>query len=168
MENQILDAIDQTDHDGYAGFWLRFAAALVDGIIMTIVFIVITTITGLSFFEMLGGEMGTEEMTEEQMAAMTGGLGAIFLLSVLLPWLYFAVQESSANMATVGKKIIGIKVTDMHGQRLTFLNATGRHFGKMLSGLILYIGYIMAGFTEKKQALHDMMAGCLVVKSRPS
>jgi uncharacterized RDD family membrane protein YckC len=72
-------------------------------------------------------------------------------------------MESSVKQATLGKLAIGIIVTDLQGSRITFGRATGRYFGKILSSLILSIGYIMAGFTEKKQALHDMIAGCLVV-----
>jgi uncharacterized RDD family membrane protein YckC len=78
-------------------------------------------------------------------------------------WLYFAMMESSNKMATLGKMAIGIKVTDLNGNRISFGRATGRYFAKILSGMILMIGYIMAGFTEKKQALHDMIASCLVV-----
>jgi uncharacterized RDD family membrane protein YckC len=59
---------------------------------------------------------------------------------------------------------MNLKVTDMNGNKIGFGKASGRHFGKILSGMILSIGYIMAAFTEKKQALHDKMAGCLVVK----
>ena len=85
--------------------------------------------------------------------------------AILCGWLYFALMESSANQATLGKMAIGIKVTDMSGRRIGFGQATGRYFGKILSSMILLIGYIMAAFTEKKQALHDMLAGCLVVKA---
>jgi uncharacterized RDD family membrane protein YckC len=66
--------------------------------------------------------------------------------------------------ATVGKMAMGLKVTDMEGNQISFLRASYRYFGKFLSSMILLIGYIMAGFTEKKQALHDIMANCLVVK----
>ena len=59
---------------------------------------------------------------------------------------------------------LGLKVTDMEGNRISFGRATGRYFGKIISGMILYIGYIIAGFTEKKQALHDIMANCLVTR----
>jgi len=79
-------------------------------------------------------------------------------------WLYYALMESSKHQATIGKLALGLKVTDMNGQRISFARATGRYFGKIISGMILLIGYIMAGFTEKKQALHDIMANCLVVK----
>ena len=78
--------------------------------------------------------------------------------------IYFAFMESSARQATLGKQALGIIVTDLNGNRIYFGKATARYFGKFISGLILGIGYIMAGFTEKKQALHDMMARCLVVK----
>ncbi|MCI0556277.1 MAG: RDD family protein, partial [Anaerolineae bacterium] len=61
------------------------------------------------------------------------------------------------------KMALGIVVTDMNGNRISFGRATGRYFGKILSGLIIYIGYIMVAFTEKKQGLHDMMASCLVL-----
>ena len=76
---------------------------------------------------------------------------------------YYALMESSANQATVGKMALGIRVTDLAGNRLTFGRATARHFGKIISGLTLGIGYLMVAFTPSKQALHDIMAGCLVV-----
>ena len=79
-------------------------------------------------------------------------------------WLYFALMESSSKQATLGKMALGIRVTDVNGNRIGFGRATGRHFAKILSGLILGIGFLMAAFTEKKQALHDMIAGTLVVK----
>ncbi|GEQ96830.1 hypothetical protein JCM17844_04670 [Iodidimonas gelatinilytica] len=75
-------------------------------------------------------------------------------------------MESSEKQATLGKAAIGIKVTDMNGQRISFLRATGRHFGKILSTIILLIGYVMILFTKRKQGLHDMIAGCLVLKER--
>jgi uncharacterized RDD family membrane protein YckC len=73
-------------------------------------------------------------------------------------------MESSKHQGTVGKLILKIKVTDTSGNRISFARATGRYFGKILSGMILLIGYIMAGFTERKQALHDILAGCYVIK----
>jgi uncharacterized RDD family membrane protein YckC len=86
-------------------------------------------------------------------------------ISLVLTWLYHAYFESSDWQATPGKRVMSIYVTDMNGQRLSFLHATGRFFAKIITGLIpLGIGYIMAGFTERKQALHDMIAGTLVVR----
>jgi uncharacterized RDD family membrane protein YckC len=82
---------------------------------------------------------------------------------MVIGWLYFAAMESSSKQATLGKMAVGLYVTDMDGNRISFGRATGRYFGRIISGLILCIGYFMAGFTEKKQTLHDMMAGCLVL-----
>jgi uncharacterized RDD family membrane protein YckC len=73
-------------------------------------------------------------------------------------------MESSSAQATLGKLIIGIKVTNVHGDRISFGRATARYFAKVISALTLFIGYIMAGFTNKKQALHDIIADCLVIK----
>jgi uncharacterized RDD family membrane protein YckC len=79
-------------------------------------------------------------------------------------------MERSAKQATVGKLAIGIKVTDLDGGRISFWRALGRTFAKIISGIILFIGYIMAAFTERKQALHDKIADTLVVKrsARPA
>jgi uncharacterized RDD family membrane protein YckC len=88
----------------------------------------------------------------------------MFIIRTILHWLYFALMESSTWQATLGKKALGLEVTDLEGKRIGFGRASGRFFGKILSVLILWIGFIMAGFTEKKQALHDMLAGTLVIR----
>jgi uncharacterized RDD family membrane protein YckC len=85
-------------------------------------------------------------------------------MGIVINWLYYALLESSFKQATLGKMALGLKVTDMEGKRISFGQATGRYFAKILSGLILCIGYLMAAFTEKKQALHDIIVGTLVVK----
>ena len=86
-------------------------------------------------------------------------------ISLCANWIYEAAMESSSRQATVGKMALGLKVTDLKGRRVSFARATGRHFAKFISGMILLIGYIMAGFTERKQALHDMIAGTLVIRT---
>jgi uncharacterized RDD family membrane protein YckC len=86
------------------------------------------------------------------------------LLRIVLHWLYYSLLESSAWQATLGKKALGLEVTDLDGNRIGFGRATGRFFAKFISWIILLIGYIMAGFTEKKQALHDILAGTLVIR----
>jgi uncharacterized RDD family membrane protein YckC len=93
-----------------------------------------------------------------------GAMVKTYFWSILIGWLYFALMESSNKQATLGKMLIGIKVTDLDGNRITFGKATARHFSKIISGVILAVGYIMAGFTQRKQALHDIIAGTLVVK----
>jgi uncharacterized RDD family membrane protein YckC len=95
-----------------------------------------------------------------------GRMFGVQIVAVVIEWLYFAGMESSAGQATLGKRALGIKVTDMSGNRITFGKATGRFFGKILSSLILLIGFLMAAFTQKKQALHDLLAGTLVVNRR--
>ena len=82
-------------------------------------------------------------------------------------WLYFAGFESSARQATPGKRFLGIMVTDMAGNRITFGAATGRCIGKFFSAVILGIGFIMIIFTNHKQGLHDKIAATLVVR-KPS
>jgi uncharacterized RDD family membrane protein YckC len=118
---------------------------------------------------MSGGEMEFDPENPESTAmaaAMMGGMVLAGIATTVAGWLYFALMESSAKGATLGKRALGIKVTDMSGNRISFGRATGRYFGKIVSGVILYIGFLMAGFTQQKQALHDIMASCLVVNSR--
>ncbi len=143
----------------YAGFWTRFVAAFVDGIVVIIISVVIGFIAGMilgPLFAAGGGNIGGNQNFFRAIGNVIG---------ILTGWLYFALQESSEKQATVGKKMMGILVTDLDGNRLSFGRASGRHFGKILSGCLLLIGYVMAAFTEKKQALHDMMAGTLVVRN---
>ena len=87
------------------------------------------------------------------------------LAFIVVQWLYFAGMESSARQATLGKSVMSLRVTNYEGQRISFGHATGRYFSKLVSRLVPFgIGYIMAGFTEKKQALHDFIAATLVLK----
>jgi uncharacterized RDD family membrane protein YckC len=120
----------------YAGFATRFVAWLID-------WIIIFAAGGL-------------------VAAITFGTGIVVVL--LGPWLYEAFMLSSEWQATVGKRAMSIVVTGLDGRRITFARATGRHFAKLVSGpLLIGIGFIIAAFTARKQALHDMMAETLVV-----
>ncbi|TXT22372.1 MAG: RDD domain-containing protein, partial [Planctomycetota bacterium] len=144
--------------DDYAGFWLRFVAAVVDGFIQGILVFAVFLVFGGILFAIQGGG-GNNGGPAEAIAGLL-----IWGFSIALPWLYSAYQESSESQATIGKKMLGIRVTDLNGNRISFGQATGRHFGKILSNLICSIGFLMAGFTEKKQALHDMLASTLVVR----
>ncbi len=141
----------------YAGFWKRVAASLIDGILLTVAGALIGGILG--FF--MGAAMAASgsDMTSVQLA--TGVVG--YIIGIIINWLYYTLFESSAKQATPGKLLLSIKVTDLSGQPIGFGRANGRYWGKIISGLTLCIGFIMAGFTEKKQCLHDMMAGCLVI-----
>jgi uncharacterized RDD family membrane protein YckC len=135
----------------YAGFWRRLGASLIDGIVVGGVAIVIYIIF-----------VGVGAVTFDEWGFFVG-YAIAYIAVIVLGWLYYALMESSAKQATLGKMALGIVVTDAQSQRVSFGRATGRHFGKIISGIILYIGYIMIAFTAKKQGLHDIMADCLVV-----
>ena len=94
----------------------------------------------------------------------SGNRVSILIIDITARWLYDALQESGPYMATFGKRALGLKVTDMHGHRITFGQATGRHFGKFISGLLIGIGYFMMLWDDKRQNLHDKMAGTLVLQ----
>ncbi len=86
------------------------------------------------------------------------------ILTTIFIWLYYAIMESSGKQATLGKLALSLKVTDLNGNKISFARATGRHFAKIITDFTFGIGYLMPLFTEKKQTLHDMIAGCVVVK----
>jgi uncharacterized RDD family membrane protein YckC len=134
----------------YAGFWRRFAANLIDGILVNVIGFIIGLILG-------GVLIATDHKMEGALTAVT------YIISLSISLLYWGISESSQAQAMLGKMALGIKVTDMDGNRLSFGRAIGRYLGKIVSGLILGIGLLMIAFTEKKQGLHDMMAGTLVV-----
>lgn len=133
----------------YAGFWRRFVAVSIDSILIVIVVYIMTFVFGF----MIGPLGGWEAVVEN-------------IVDFVYSWIYWAAMESSSKQATLGKMALGIVVTDLEGRRISFGRATARYFGKTVSILILFIGFIMAGFTKKKQALHDLMAGCLVVRRK--
>lgn len=143
----------------YAGFWKRFAAAIIDGIVTGIGGLVVAgPIIALMILS------ATSARGEPDVEALGVALdGVANLLGLLLGWIYSAAMESSSLQATLGKMALQIKVTDLDGARVSFGKATGRHFAKFVSALLLFAGFVMAAFTAKKQGLHDLMAGCLVV-----
>ncbi len=129
----------------YAGFWARFVASLLDSMIVSIIGLVLAV------------------------GALFAGLGLLAnLLGFLVFVLYFPLLESSARQATFGKQLLGLQVTDLDGARVSFVRALMRNLGKILSAIPLYIGFILAAFTGRKQALHDILAKCLVVRTGPS
>jgi uncharacterized RDD family membrane protein YckC len=151
----------------YAGFWKRVFAYLIDSLLLGAV--------GLIIFLPMIGLLGVNVfLYEADGMEPSPGMTAMLIIAIVVgsvtalicTWLYFALMESSAGGATLGKMAIGIKVTDMQGNRLSFWRATGRFFAKYISGLTFGIGYLMAAFTQQKQALHDILAGCLVVNKQ--
>ena len=156
----------------YAGFWLRFVAALIDGLVIGIPVIAIIVAFAISMG--IGAKLRNFN-SDDPPAAMIGALiGFIALAIVVLvvgEWLYFSLMESSTWQGTLGKKAIGLFVTDLEGRRVTFGRASGRFAaGRLLGrvpgigGLYFIVSCICAGFTERKQALHDMIAGTLVLR----
>lgn len=129
----------------YGGFWIRFLAYIVDSAIVTIAFIGVLlglTLMGLELF------------------APSFIYFAFFVL-------YFALMQSSARQATIGKALCGLKVTDVGGERISLPRALAREGAKIISSLTLLIGYVIAAFTTRKQALHDFVASTTVVRAEP-
>jgi uncharacterized RDD family membrane protein YckC len=162
----IAQAVAAAPRVDYGGFWLRFLAYLIDGAVITLgIFVVAIPLVFLTRLGTLLSEIRPEEDFND--AGFWLIMAVIFLLATVglaLTWLYHALMESSEWQATVGKKILDLVVTDMAGSRVSFWRATGRHFAKLVSMMIYPFGHIMAGITQQKQALHDMMAGCLILR----
>jgi uncharacterized RDD family membrane protein YckC len=135
----------------YAGFWRRLFAFAIDLSVTFLVFFTLAIILPILMGPWLGVLAGS----------------VIFVLGLILwlivTWLYWALMESSSKQGTVGKDLLGIVVTDAEGNRISFRKATVRHFGKVASALPVLAGFVMAGFTAKKQGLHDLITGSLVV-----
>jgi uncharacterized RDD family membrane protein YckC len=134
----------------YASFWQRAIAFLIDGVILSILNSVITGLFKLP--------TSITDIKDVQ------NLLVPFLIAILIGWIYYAIQESSSKRATLGKRAIGLQVTDLNGDRISFGRSTGRYFSAYVSTLLLCIGYLMVPFTPKRQALHDLMAGTVVVR----
>ena len=130
----------------YAGFWRRCVAYLADLVLLALLYAVF-------FVVEVDAEVGPRPVL-------------VTVFGLVVAWLYFAGTESSKEQATLGKMLVGLHVTDLEGRRITFARATARLFAKVPSALILYIGFIMVAFTEKKQGLHDKLAGTLVLEGR--
>jgi uncharacterized RDD family membrane protein YckC len=151
----------------YAGFWLRVVAAIIDGIVVSIP---LAPFFFLFFASLIPSLMRSQDPLEV-IAAVLPRLMLFVLVTLAGSWLYWSLLESSAWQATLGKKALGLYVTDISGQQATFARTSGRFFaGRGLSyvpsigGLYFLISCICAGLTEKKQAVHDMIAGCLVLR----
>lgn len=159
----------------YAGFWLRVAAYLIDGFILGVPFAVIV----VCVFAFMGGAAAltahlSQLQNPDQIAAnLPGFISAIigfyfvfFLGALVMSWLYSALMESSARQGTIGKIILNLYVTDLNGARISFGRASGRYFAKVGMGLVPFgsLGYILAGFTDRKQALEDFVASTLVYR----
>lgn len=145
----------------YAGFWKRFAAYVIDALLVTMAFYVVFVVILLAGGVGLGGLMNLSGDAVAPGLLMLMGLA--YLTYPLISGFYYVLMETSGHQATLGKMAVGIKVTDGRGHRLQRGNGLGRWTSHLLCYFTLYIGYIMAGLTERKRGLHDMVADTLVV-----
>lgn len=153
----------------YAGFWLRFVAVIIDGIILGAVqFIAVMPVLGLMGIGVVDNMENFDSSDQAEamsmMVSMMAMAGVAQVVFIVIQTLYYSLMESSNYQASIGKMVLGLKVTDINGNKLDFSKALVRNLCKIISSMILLIGYLMAAFTEKKQALHDMIANTLVVK----
>ena len=151
----------------YAGFWLRVVAHLIDDLLLGIGFGILAligvAIVGIGSLRTMFEGMNGED--PQIPVALMSTFILLAIVSIVFAWIYNAGMESSRHQGTLGKMALGLIVTDLQGRPIGFGHASGRFFAKIITGLIpLGIGYAMAGFTEKKQALHDMIASCLVLR----
>lgn len=136
----------------YAGFWRRVGAALIDALILTALSLGIALVVGT-----IAAPLGLESALVN---LVYGGV------RVALGVLYYPILESSTAQATLGKRAVGIIVTDLEGRRISFWRAVGRELARLAAVLSLGIGYLMVAFTRRKQGLHDLLASTLVVRGR--
>lgn len=133
-----------------APFGKRAGAIIIDGLILSMGNWLIDRVA----LEFVANVLGSWERASFILA----------LLELVIGWLYFVLLETSQKQATLGKMLVEIKVTDINGNRLGFGQATGRYFSKMISLIILGVGFLFPLWTPRKQALHDIIAGTLVLR----
>ena len=152
IKNDRKQTLEEADELKYANFGLRFLAFIID-------FLILSAIDYILLIKLLNVDVSTT----------LKDLGFISIYShpaaIVTGWIYYSAFESSRLMATPGKLVINLKVTNLNQNKLTFLNATGRYFGKILSSIILCLGFLMMLFMKKRQCLHDYLANTIVIKN---
>ena len=152
----------------YGGFWLRLVALIIDslilGMLQWIVIIPVLGLLGFSFYAGSGMDVDDPESAAGLVGMAMAGVGVLWLLFTAVTVLYFSFMESSKYQGTLGKMALGLVVTDMNGNKLDFSKALVRNLCRIISNLTFLVGYIVAAFTEKRQALHDLIAGTLVLR----
>jgi uncharacterized RDD family membrane protein YckC len=143
----------------YAGFWRRFVAVFLDGLILTFITFPINLVMHIPMFGWMNGEPSYDEI----LTMLNASLGAM-ALATLVAWLYYALLESSRLQGTLGKVALNICVTDLAGRRISFGRASGRYFSRWITNLTIGIGYLIQLFTRRRQALHDLIAGTVIVR----
>jgi uncharacterized RDD family membrane protein YckC len=149
----------------YGGFWLRLLAHLIDHVILGIVAAPLFFILVLpAIIRVANDAERNQEPSPEMIVAILSSIFIYVVLAFVGQWLYDALLTSSSWQGTVGKRVLQLRVTDEIGNRIGFGRATGRFFAKILSSMFFCIGFIMAGLTDRKRGLHDMLAGTLVMR----
>jgi uncharacterized RDD family membrane protein YckC len=151
----------------YGGFWIRLLAHLIDHVILGAVaaplfFVMVLPAIGRIVRE---AQQNQEPPSPELIITIVGSVFVYIALAFVGQWLYEALLTSSSWQATIGKRVLRLKVVDEAGNRISFGRATGRFFAKILSSMFFCIGFIMIGFTERKTGLHDMLAGTRVLRT---
>lgn len=158
----------ESEKQPYAGFWRRMFAALIDLIILMLIAGTVAAYLGLGEgWRMLQMMIRRQEVVADDGTVVTSLIPMpagtfILVVFILIPWLYYAILESSKNRATLGKMAFRIQVSDLHGNCLTFARATLRHFSKFLSFILLFTGFFCISYTQYQQGLHDVIAASLV------
>lgn len=142
----------------YGGFWLRVVAYLIDFVILMVVQFALLFAFGETVTDTTSTGFSANTQSDSPFLNLV-----LFIIGIA----YFAGFESSARQATPGKAALGLVVTDLDGRRISPLRAIGRYFAKILSGILLLIGYIMVAFTGRKQGLHDIICSTLVLQAKP-
>jgi uncharacterized RDD family membrane protein YckC len=165
MENEpnVEDIFLNIEQPKYAGFWIRLVAHIFDGILLGIPLFILQTIFLMSVSGTLSMDAWLME-DELSMGQTITYLSLTIVSNLALSIIYFAVMESSKFQASLGKLMLGLKVTDEKGNRISFWKAFGRLLSKSFLSGILFIGYIMVAFTKKKQGLHDLIVSTVVIK----
>jgi uncharacterized RDD family membrane protein YckC len=149
----------------YGGFWIRLVAYFIDRIILGIVAAPLFFIMVLPAIIRISHQAEqNQEPSPEMVMSIVAACSVYVIIAIVGQWLYEALLTSSTWQGTIGKRVLRLKVTDEAGNPIGFGRATGRFFGKLLSGAIMDIGFIMIAFTDRKRGLHDMLAGTLVMK----
>jgi uncharacterized RDD family membrane protein YckC len=143
-----------------AGFWRRLAAALIDTAILTVELLV------LSFVVLVVVAIVQASASETANVELAAGptLIVIVVLQTMVSWLYSAALESTGWRATVGKRVVGLKVTDLQGRPISFARASARYAAKALVVLTVYLGFLMIALPGRRQGVHDIVAGTLVLR----
>jgi uncharacterized RDD family membrane protein YckC len=156
----VQEVPDLPPRPAFAGFWLRAVAYLIDTVLISLVFGLIASFYPATFIKY--PDAASTSLTS--LTSLPQLTPIAFAITMTANWLYYTFFEASIWQATPGKRVLRLYVSDLNGQRVTFARAAWRNAAKLISSLTFLVGYLVAGITERKQALHDILASCLVLR----